>query len=244
MSESDNKFLRLELIVGSDGLEKLRSANVALFGIGGVGSWCAEGLIRSGIERLTMVDSDVVCPTNINRQLHATVRSVGKPKVNELRRRLLEINPDAEIAARQEVYNQDTHETFHLETFDYVLDCVDSLSSKVYLIAKAQEGGATLFSAMGASRKLDPTLIRVGPFWDARGCPLAKHLRKRLRNRGATGDFLCVYSSEKLPNVSSGQEDEDSIETKQINGSAVHVTATFGFHLAGLVIQDIVQKTE
>lgn len=241
------KFHRTKLLIGEAALKKLNDTRVILFGVGGVGSWCAEALIRSGAGHLTIVDNDVICETNINRQLQATAKNVGQPKVEALKARLLEIHPEAEIIALQKVYNQETRAEFDLPSYDYVIDAIDSLSNKVDLIGSAMEAGVTLFSAMGAAGKLDATTIRVDSIWKSQGCRLAKFVRKKLRRRGVAGDCLCVYSEELLPSVAIEPPEEEGdawSETKaQINGSMVHMTGVFGFNLAGLVVQDVARKT-
>lgn len=236
----------------------LATARVAVFGVGGVGSWAAEALVRSGVEHVLLVDSDTICATNANRQAQATALNVGHPKTEELKRRLLEINPRAAIETRQAPYNAETRPTFDLTAFDYVLDCIDSLSNKVLLLEHAQEAGVAVYSAMGAGAKLDPTRIRVAPLSESSVCPLARMVRKRLGRRGTPRDFLCVYSDE-LPRdpleatacgtgacacrPAHGEGHKGSPDwcrqKKRINGTVVHVTAVFGFTLAGLVIQDI-----
>ncbi len=228
--------------MGKSALERLREARVALFGAGGVGSWCAEALVRNGIGRLTVMDSDLVCETNINRQLQATCSTLGMPKVKALTERLVDINPDAEIIGHFESWNLQSSESFDLAEYDYIVDAIDSLGAKVDLIARTLAGGNVLFSSLGASRKLDPTRIRVDNFWDVEGCPLGKHMRKRLRNRGATENFMCVYSNENLPALSPEVADVQDDMERRIHGSAVHVTAVFGLVLAGLVVQDVVGK--
>lgn len=239
-------FHRTERLIGEAALKQLAGIRVILFGVGGVGSWCAEALIRSGIGHLTIVDNDVICVTNINRQLQATAKNVGQSKVEALKARLLEIHPDAEINALQKVYNLETREEFDLSSYDYVIDAIDSLSNKVDLIASAMECGVKLFSAMGAANKLDATTIRVDSIWKSQGCRLARFVRKRLRHRGAVGDCLCVYSQELLPvlAITPPEEEGDAwSETKaQANGSMVHMTGAFGFNLAGLVVQDVVRN--
>lgn len=244
--EKHPAFHRTELLIGEAALKKLAETRVILFGVGGVGSWCAEALIRSGVGHLTIVDNDVICVTNINRQLQATAKNVGQSKVEALKSRLLEIHPDAEILALQKVYNQETREEFNLPSYDYVIDAIDSLSHKVDLIASTMEAGVTLFSAMGAANKLDATTIRVDSIWKSQGCRLAKFVRKRLRQRGATGDCLCVYSEALLPPVETeapdGAGDAWSETKAQVNGSMVHMTGAFGFNLAGLVVQDVVRR--
>ena len=224
-------FHRNELLLGRVGVAALAETRVILFGVGGVGSWCAEALIRSGVGHLTLVDNDVVCITNINRQLQATVPNIGRAKVDALKERLLEISPRADIDAVQKIYNLESKMDFGLDAYDYVIDAIDTLSHKVSLIALAMESGTTLYSSMGAARKFDATAIRVSSIWDTQSCKLARFVRRRLRRWGAEGDCLCVYSEE----LSDAPEGE-------INGSMVHITGTFGFHLAGLVVQDVYQR--
>ena len=174
-------FNRTRRLVGPDGMQRIREASVVLFGVGGVGSWCAEALVRSGVRRLTLVDGDVVNPSNVNRQLMATTRTVGRPKVEALRERLLDINPEADITPIQAVYNKESAPDFHLEQYDYIIDAIDSLKDKAALIVEASALPGTLFSSMGAACKADPTRIKVAEFWEVRGCPLGAALRKKLR---------------------------------------------------------------
>lgn len=242
------KFHRTKLLIGEEALKKLSATHVILFGVGGVGSWCAEALIRSGVGHLTIVDNDIICETNINRQLQATSKNIGQPKVEALKARLLEIYPDAQITALQKVYTKETRGEFTLASYDYVIDAIDSLSNKVDLIASAMESGATLFSAMGAAAKIDPSSIRIDSIWTSNGCRLARFVRKKLRRRGVQGDCLCVYSPERFSLFGKAEPNEDDVdawsETKaQTNGSMVHMTGVFGFHLAGLVVKDIVLAT-
>ena len=262
-------FHRLEIITGGEGLKRLAKTRVIVFCVGGVGSWAAEALVRSGIGTVTLVDSDVICVTNIN-QVQATSETVGNSKVAELAMRLGLINPDATIIPLQKIYHRSTADQFDLGTYPYVIDAIDSISNKVDLIIAAHAAGAKVFSALGASNKLDPTQIRVSSLWDSQGCPLGRYLRKRLRRKGFDGEVTCVYSEENLPlmkaDLRCGKSDclcpktvhgrvgkmtdepEDVHEwcssKKQINGSAVHITGTFGFYLAGLVIQDVLAPAQ
>ena len=257
---------RLGLLVGKSALTLLSEIKVIVFGLGGVGSWCAEALVRSGIGTLTIVDSDVVCVTNINRQVQATAGSVGKAKTSELGRRLREIRPEANIVEMQAVFKKSTADTFALERYDYVVDCIDSLSSKVELIERASLAGAKVYTALGASSKLDASKITSCSLWDSYNCPLGKFVRKRLRQRGFTGEVTCVYSPEEISQASfetacgsgsclcfNNEEcDDGAIESryewcgskKRIHSSTVHITGTFGFMLAGLVVQDVVKRGE
>jgi tRNA A37 threonylcarbamoyladenosine dehydratase len=252
------------MLVGKSAMEQLASVRVAVFGVGGVGSWSAEALVRSGVEQLTLVDSDVVCSTNINRQLQATALSIGKSKVDELAKRLLEINPGVQIDARHIAYTARTCDQFDLGSYDYVLDAIDSLQNKVLLIERCLDAGTTIYSCMGAGAKLDPTQVKAGPLSRTRMCPLAKMVRKRLGKKCVSREFLCVYSEEppRDPSLETfcgtgqcacspppgstpppGDDHPDWCARKtRVNGTAVHVTAVFGFTLAGLVIQDLTRK--
>ncbi|MDP4272078.1 MAG: tRNA threonylcarbamoyladenosine dehydratase [Bacteroidota bacterium] len=255
-------FQRTELLLGKDSMSKLAQKRVIIFGIGGVGSWCAESLVRSGISNLTIVDSDRVCVTNINRQLLATTQTVGQVKTDVLKQRLLEINPKAEITALQKIYSKETHDSFGLENYDYIIDAIDSLENKVHLIRKATETDATFFSSMGAALKVDPTRIRVAEFWKVEGCPLGAMLRRKIRKgEKLKKKFLCVYSDEVLenkgaaatcgteqclcPKSKNGPGDPDLVNHEwcslkaRINGTTSHIPAIFGFTIAGLVIKAI-----
>lgn len=247
-------FKRTELLLGNDLMTKMSSVRVIIFGIGGVGSWCAESLVRTGVKHLTIVDADFVCETNINRQLMATTKTIGQAKVEVLKARLLEINPDAEIHTIQEVYSAETSDLFELESYDYIIDAIDSLKHKVNLILTATKTKAKLFSSMGAALKMDPTRIKVAEFWKVNGCPLGAALRGRMKKgERPAKKFLCVYSDEVLDNkgvVYEADESKSSQLLKQenpskkarINGTLSHITAVFGFNLAGLVIKDICKE--
>lgn len=236
-------FDRTERLLGEEMMAKLASVRVIIFGVGGVGSWCAEGLIRSGIGHLTMVDMDTVNVTNVNRQLMATTKTVGRVKVDVLRERLLEINPEADIEAVHQIYTAETEGQFDLDSYDYVIDAIDSLKDKAHLMLKACESKAVLFSSMGAACKIDPTKIRVAEFWDVRGCPLGAALRKKFKKAGTypAHKFLCVYDDEVLPNK-GGDKGETCDYKAVINGTTAHITGIFGLTISGLVLQDIVNK--
>jgi tRNA A37 threonylcarbamoyladenosine dehydratase len=258
-------FQRTELLLGPEIMSDIAGKKVIIFGIGGVGSWCAESLIRSGIRQLTIVDSDRICVTNINRQLHATTETVGEVKTDALKNRLLSINPSAVINDIQKIYNKDNHDFFHLEQFDYIIDAIDSLGSKIHLIRMATRTNAIFFSSMGASLKIDPTRIRVAEFWDVIGCPLGSKIRKMIRKGDLPAKkFLCVYSEEMIESKGTGAscgtdkclcpksknapgdpelaDHEWCSQKAVINGTVAHITAIFGFTIAGLVIQDIYNR--
>ena len=220
-------------------MERIASLKVILFGVGGVGSWCAESLVRTGIQRLTIVDADRVAESNINRQLMATTETVGQVKVEALKDRLLTINPNAEITAVEDIFTEATAGRFHLDDYDYIIDAIDSLSDKALLIELATQTKARLFSSMGAALKMDPTRIKVAEFWKVKGDPLARALRNKFKRqkRFPKKKFLCVYSDELLQNRGIDDETETLLFNKvKANGSIAHITAIFGFTLAGLVI--------
>ena len=249
MVDQASFFDRTALLVGDGAMEAFSTARIILFGTGGVGSWCAEGLVRAGITHLTLVDSDRVSPSNVNRQRMALPRTVGQVKVEALREQLLEINPAAQIDAVQAIYSEETADRFDLDSYDYVIDAIDSLKDKSALLLRASASRATLFSSMGAALKIDPTKVRVAEFWDVRGCPLAAAIRKKYRQRNTlpAKKFLCVYDDEVLPNrggASAPAEDMASGSTSKarINGTLAPITAIFGFTLAGLVLQDLCRR--
>ena len=234
MNVETDIFSRTEMLVGNDAMELLRRTKVIIFGLGGVGSWCAEALVRSGVGHLTLVDPDCVDVTNVNRQLPALTSTLGRPKVEVLRERFLDINPEVEIIARQERFTTDTAASFHIEDFDYVIDAIDSIADKLELILLATSKfqfsifNFQFFSSMGAARKMDPLQVRVTEFWKVDGCPLAATLRKRMRKqqRFPERKFKCVWSPER----------NDDAQPK---GTMMPVTATFGLTLASLILRDI-----
>ena len=260
-------FQRTELLLGKSFIELAGEKKVIVFGIGGVGSWCAESLVRSGIKHLTIVDSDRVCVTNVNRQLMATTKTVGKVKTDVLKERLLEINPAAQITALQKIYSPETHDSFNLESYDFIIDAIDSLSNKIYLIQQATKTEAQFFSSMGAALKMDPTRIKVAEFWKVKGCPLGAALRSKIKKSGGLSKkFLCVYSDELLenkgqnascgtekclcPKAHHGPGDPDLINHEwcslkaRINGTTSYMPAMFGMTIAGLVVQAIEKEAQ
>jgi tRNA A37 threonylcarbamoyladenosine dehydratase len=235
MINNNEIFERLTLITGTDGLDRLRKTHVMVFGAGGVGSWCAEALVRSGIGKITIVDFDKVAESNINRQIQATSKTVGLSKVGVLKERLLEINPACEVAAINELFCAENSAAFGIEKADYVIDAIDMLVNKLDLIEKTCAAGVTLYSSMGMALKTDPSKIKSGSIWDTRECPLARLVRQGLRKRGFTPPFTAVYSLEKplrgATVFKAGQ--------KPVNGSIVTVTASAGLLLASLVLRDV-----
>lgn len=235
-----NIFARTERLIGADGLARLNAARVILFGIGGVGSWCAEALVRSGIGHLTLVDPDCVDETNINRQLPATTATVGQPKAEVLRARLLEINPSADITALQRRYEKGAN--FGLQQYDVIIDAIDSLTDKMNLLLEASATPAEVFCSLGAACKIDPTKVKVAEFFSVRGCPLGAALRKKMRKENTlpAKPIMAVYDEEVLPNL--GPEQDPGPGKAVANGTFAHITGIFGFTLAGLVIEHILGR--
>jgi tRNA A37 threonylcarbamoyladenosine dehydratase len=248
-------FSRLALITGDDYMERLAATSALVVGLGGVGSWCAEALVRSGLGAIAICDSDVVCVTNINRQAQATVKNVGRLKTEALSERLADINPRCQITPIPDIYSAETRDRFDFSRYDYIIDAIDSISCKLDLIEGAFANGKTLFSCMGMAQKMDPTRIRTASIWKTEKCPLARLVRAGLRKRGFAGDFMAVYSPERLPlreevavYCGTGRclcpeanrcGPDWCASKKVINGSAVTVTATAGMVLASLVLEDL-----
>ncbi|MDE5793357.1 MAG: tRNA threonylcarbamoyladenosine dehydratase [Muribaculaceae bacterium] len=235
-------FDRSTLLLGDEVMSRISKAKVIVFGIGGVGSWVCECLVRSGIKHIALVDSDRVAPTNINRQMPATAMTIGEEKTEAAKRRLLEINPDAKVETFTLFYDADTAHIFDFSEYDYIVDAIDSLKDKALLILNATRSGKKLFSSMGAALKLDPQKIKVGEFWTVKGCPLARALRQKFKRDKLfpAKKFLCVYSDELLEN--KGETSETCEYKARINGSLCHITAIFGMTIAGEIIKDIVKS--
>lgn len=243
---TDPRFNRLRLLLGDETLSQIMQKRVIVFGVGGVGSWCAEALVRSGICDITLVDADKVCITNINRQLLATTSTIDGVKVDVMKRRLLDINPSAQVTALEKRYDDSSADEFNLNDYDYVIDAIDSLADKALLIRNACDSTATLFASMGAALKTDSSRIATAEFWKVQGCPLAAALRRRFKKSKQlpSRKFRCVYSDEVFPNR-GGEIDNDGSMTfnkVSINGTLAHTTAIFGLKLAELVINDILKR--
>ena len=231
----DDFFSRSEALLGAETMEALRTKRVIIFGVGGVGSYAAEALIRTGLIHLTMVDGDTVQPSNINRQLPATRATLGMPKVEALKQRLLSINPEAEIEAIAEFYHDDNENLkSQITNHQYLIDAIDSVNDKVDLILYASRvRGMKVFSSMGAALRFDPTQVTTGELMAIKGDALAKAVRARMKKIGQHPykKIRCVYSTEQAQRC----------ETR---GSLMHVTATFGLALASLVIQDLTNQAK
>lgn len=233
-------FSRVERLVGREGVDRLGACRVILFGVGGVGSWTAEALVRSGICHLTLVDPDVVAPSNINRQLPALHSTVGLSKADVLAARLADINPLASVSVCKELFTESTAPQWDFNGYDYVVDAIDSVSEKALLINIATRSHAVLFSSMGAALKLDASKIQVAPFDKVTGCRLAAALRRRFKREQVWPHrkFKCVFSPELRPNLGEIPAVDTAMSFNKVayNGAMVHITAIFGFTLASLVI--------
>lgn len=247
-----NQFSRTELLIGKEGIEKLQNAKVAIFGIGGVGSFVVEGLVRAGIGNFIIIDDDKVCLTNLNRQIIATRKTVGKPKVEVAKERILEINPNANVEIRQEFFMPDSKE-FLDDAVSYIVDAVDTVTAKIELVVRASKLNIPIISSMGTGNKLDPTKFEVTDIYKTSICPLAKVMRKELRNRGI--DKLKVVYSKEEP-IKPDETLECSCKTgcicppgtvrkctnrNQVPGSISFVPSVAGLIIAGEVIKDIIK---
>lgn len=250
MFSPDQLFGRTLPLAGHDMMQRLRSARIFVAGVGGVGSWAVEALVRSGAGHITIVDNDVVALTNINRQLPATTLTIGRPKVEVLAERMTQINPSLDIDPVCGVYAPETADQYDLDRYDFILDAIDSLRCKADLIQRACASRATLFSSMGAARKLHASAISTAEFWKVQGCPLARALRQRFKRGGVTlrRKFICVYSPEVIPHrcdpEATAGSDAWSDTKAAVNGTFAHTTAIFGFTLAGLVIENLYNATK
>ena len=231
------EFSREELLIGKNGIEKLQNSKVAIFGIGGVGSYVLEGLVRAGVKRFILVDNDVVSISNINRQIIATQKTIGKPKVEVAKERILEINPKAEIEIFQEFFMPESKEYFD-ETVDYVVDCIDTVTAKIELVMRANKLNIPIISSMGTGNKLDPTKFEVTDIYKTEVCPLAKVMRKELKVRGIK-KLKVVYSKE-IPIKTNIECDRNDMK-KQVPGSISFVPSVAGLIIAGEVIKDMIK---
>lgn len=231
--QEKNQFARTELLLGADSMERLRKAKVAVFGIGGVGGYTAEALARSGIGSFVLVDNDEVCLSNLNRQIIATHKTIGRPKVEVMRERILEIHPQAQVELRQCFFLPENADTFDFSSYDYVIDAVDTVTAKLEIILRAQENRVPVISCMGAGNKLDPSRLQVTDIYRTTMCPLAKVMRRELKKRGVK-KLKVVYSAEPAikPQSAGG-------ERKVIPGSVAFVPSVAGLLMAAEVVRDL-----
>ena len=246
-----NQFSRTQLLLGADNMERLANAKVAVFGIGGVGGYVVEALARSGVGSFVIVDDDKVCLTNINRQIIATRKTVGKYKVDVMTERILEINPDAKVEARKCFYLPETKDEFDFSKYDYVVDAVDTVTAKIQLVMEAKEAGVPIISSMGAGNKFDPTAFQVADIYKTSVCPLAKVMRRELKKRGIK-KLKVVYSQEKPTRpiedmsiscrshcICPPDAAHKCTERRDIPGSTAFVPSVVGLIIAGEVIKDL-----
>lgn len=232
----DEKFSRTEMLIGNDGMEKLKDAKVAIFGLGGVGSFVCEGLARSGVGNFILVDYDKIDESNINRQLIANVNTIGKHKVDVMKERILEINPDANVETYKEFYMADCKIDIITEDLSYAVDCVDTIMAKIAIICKCDEINVPVISSMGTGNKLDPTMFEVADIYETSVCPLAKIMKKDLRKRNIK-KLKVVYSQEHAINTNDHPINQ-GLKFK-VKGSVSFVPSVAGLIIAGEVIKDI-----
>ena len=228
-----NQFSRTELIIGKDGIEKLNKSKVAIFGLGGVGSFVTEGLVRAGIGNFILVDKDVYELTNLNRQLYATKKTIGKPKVEVAKERILDINPKASIETLQKFFMPDTKDFFD-DSINYIIDCIDTVTAKIELVVRAKNKDIPIISCMGTGNKLDPTKFEIDDIYNTSICPLAKVMRKELKARNIDG--LKVLYSKEEPIKQNKQ-----IDGKLVPGSISFVPSVAGLIISGEVVKDIIR---
>lgn len=238
----ESQFSRTELLIGEKAVEKLKNSKVAIFGIGGVGSYAVEGLARAGIQNFILLDKDTVSISNINRQIIATHKTIGKPKVEVAKARILEINPEANIEIIQEFFMPDSKDIFD-NTVDYIVDCIDTITAKIELVVRAKNKNIPIISSMGTGNKLDPTKFEIDDIYNTSVCPLAKVMRKELKQRGI--DSLKVLYSKEEPKKVEAFEDIDGVCSKKaIPASISFVPSVAGLIIAGEVIKDLIEERE
>lgn len=237
----EQAFIREEMILGREAMERLRNSHVIVFGIGGVGSYAAEGLARAGVGALTLVDSDTVGESNLNRQLCALRSTIGQYKSDVMAKRILDINPDCKAVSMPFLYEEATKERFFSLKFDYIVDAIDLVSCKLSLIQTARERNIPIISAMGTGNKLDPTQFQITDISKTRGCHLARVMRRELRNRGI--EHHTVLFSEELPHTPLELEAPPP-GRRSIPASVSWVPSCAGLMLAGYVVQELIKKTE
>lgn len=253
-----HRFSRTELLIGPAGLEKLRNSSVAVFGLGGVGGHAAEALCRAGVGRLVLVDFDDVCLTNINRQILALDDTVGRPKALVMAERMRRINPAADVVPCKDFYGAESSDFLLSEKFDYVLDAIDHITSKLHLIRTCREKGLPVISSMGAASKLDPTRIRVADISATHACRMARIVRKLLKRQGVESGVKVVFSTEEFREsaiVDARCGDDCSCPDRDVPdvacrrrkitlGSISYIPAIFGLTMAGVVVNDLLNERE
>ena len=246
-----NQFSRTQLLIGKDNMDRLKNARVAVFGIVGVGGYTVEALARSGVGTLDLIDDDKVCLTNLNRQILATRKTIGKYKVDVAKERILDINPDAVVNTYKTFFMPDTAEQFDFSQYDYVVDAIDTVTGKIQLVMQAQESGVPIISSMGAGNKMDAAAFEVADIYKTSVCPLAKVMRRELKKRGVK-KLKVVYSKEKPLTPIDDMEiscknhcvcppgtERSCTQRRQIPGSNAFVPSVVGLIIAGEIIKDL-----
>lgn len=248
------QFSRTELLLGKEAMEKLSASRVAVFGIGGVGGYVCEALVRSGVGAFDLIDSDTVCVTNLNRQIIATQKTIGRYKTEVMKERILDINPEAQVQIHNCFFLPENADAFPFAEYDYIVDAVDTVTAKLELVMKAQEEGVPVISSMGAGNKLDGSLFRVSDIYETKTCPLAKVMRRELKKRGVQ-KLKVVYSEENpvKPFEDIGIVDENNdicppgtetvhAQRRSIPGSVAFVPSVAGLIIAGEVVKDLTSE--
>lgn len=235
----DQRFSRAERIFGSDGMQRLRNSCVAVFGVGGVGSYIAEGLVRSGVGHIHLIDSDEVDITNLNRQLEALTHTVGQPKAEAMKERILQINPQCDVVVHDCFFLPENSDGFDFTKYDYVADAVDTVTAKIELVMKAQREGTPIISSMGTGNKLCPAMLEVADIYKTSVCPLARVMRQELKKRGVK-KLKVVYSKEDP--IKAMASEEENAHRRNIPASAVFVPGTAGLIIASEIVKDILNR--
>lgn len=251
-----NQFTRTEIILGSEAMEKLANAKVLVFGVGGVGGYVVEALVRGGIRNIDLVDDDKICLTNLNRQIIATRKTIGKYKVDVMKDRILEINPDANVTTFKCFYLPETRDQFHFEEYSYVVDAIDTVTAKIDIVMQCQKYNIPIISSMGTGNKLNPTMLEVADIYKTSVCPLARVMRKELKARRVK--HLKVVYSKEIP-IQPEFSTENSCKTncicppgsahkctqrRAIPGSTSFVPSAAGLIIASEIVKDLIAKSE
>ena len=235
-----NRFSREEMLIGTDGMLSLKNSHIAVFGIGGVGSFVCEALARAGVGKLTLIDNDTVSPTNINRQLVALESTVGLLKTKVMKDRIADINPEAEVFEINDFYLPENAHLFPLENYNYIVDCIDTVSGKLSLIERADKAGINIISCMGTGNKLYGDRLKISDIYKTSVCPLARVIRKGCKDRNIKSLKVCY--SEEMP-VKNEPTDEKTNSGRPVPGSVSFVPSVAGLLIAGEVVRDIISKT-
>ena len=236
-----NQFSRSELLLGREVMANLSRMKILIFGIGGVGSYVCEALVRSGVKNFVLVDSDKISLTNVNRQIHATLKTVGRSKVEVMKERMLEINPECNITIFEEFYLPDNHSNIISDDIDYIVDAIDTISAKIDIIVEAKKKNIPIISAMGAGNKLDPTRFEVTDIYKTSVCPLAKVMRRELKKREITS-LKAVYSKEEPIEILDYSCCIEDMDKKRVPGSLAFVPSSMGLIIASEIVKDVMKK--